>query len=323
MGLSRGNTELVSIFQGKVLTVGGMNSINEGFPIGEAFNRFLLRVNIAVTIGTGTTPISEGELNILKSLTLTNSRGWELYKNCNGRALYRLDQIKRGIGLTKDAIAAATATYSVLYNLWLVDPLMIRPEDFILDSSFFNKLQLDLTIGTVADLFSTVGTSSIIVTADLIGEKVRGRLPAKVKPKEYTCIFQPSPVNPASATELNFERSENLLFKRILVQASNSVTAGQGFSGTPANTTIDKMGVDSDRGELMQKIPFTLLNRQLKDYLMEAEGVGYVTFDFCRDKSKMSGIISGLYSRLRLFWDNGTLSTSQVSAIVDAVRQVM
>ena len=324
MGLTRGNTEIIKIFTDKVLNVGGLNPINEGFPIGEAIRRFILQLKLAITIGTGAGPIADGDLNFLKALSIKNSRGWVMYNNLSGRPLWILDQIKsRTLGV-RTTLAAASATYSQQYNLWFLDPMMLRPEDTILDTSMFNKIQIDLILGTVADLYTTVGTSSVIVTADLLAERIRGKFPVKAKPKEYIEIGIPAPVNPASATEINLERAENLAFKRLLVQAANSAIVGIPFSGTPANTTIAAMGIDSDAGELFNKLPWGMLNTIMKqDQEMEAALPGYVLFDLCGDRSKMSAILSGLYSRLRIFWDNGALSTSQVSVCYEAMKKII
>src|SRR3989304_3300692 len=121
MSGSRGNTELVNVFTGKSLNVGALNVLNEGFPLGEAWLRLILRLNIVLTNTTGTTAISEGELNLLKALTLKTSLGELLYNAVPGRPLYRLDEIKTGQPGVKDAIAVTAGTYRIQYNLWLVD----------------------------------------------------------------------------------------------------------------------------------------------------------------------------------------------------------
>ncbi len=323
MGLSRGNYDLVKVFTGKTLAAGSLTPVNEGFPMGEAWARMLLVFHLAIVIGTGSGPVTEGELAIIKGITLRNSKGWNLFNNVPGRALYRLDQIKNGTMSPKTAIAAASATYDVYLYLNFIDKLMKRPEDTILDTSMFNKIQLEMNMGGLSDLFGTVGTATLAITLDCYIEKVRGRLPDNVKPRNYIEVGMPAPVNPANATDLNFERAENLAYKRLLVQAANSVTSGVGFSGTPADTTIASMGIDTDKGELFNKTLWPALNAIHKvDYEIEAALPGYAVFDFCKDRSIMSSVISGIYSRLRLIWDNGTLSTSQVSAIYDGLRKI-
>lgn len=323
MGFSRGQTEIVKVFTSRALNVSALNSVNEGFPIGEAWRRMILVLYCNLTHGTGTTPTADGLLLFLKSLSLKTSRGWIPYLNVPGRALFRLDQARLNSLPVLDTFAAATAIYKAVINLWFSDPMMMRPDDFLLDSSMFNKAQLDLNVGSLADLLGTVGTDTAVFTYDLYIERVHGKYPAKFRPKEYPEVGCPSPVNPASATELNFERADNLAYKRILVQAANSVVSGQPFSGTPADTTIAAMGIDSDAGEIFNKIPWLPLNSIMKGDLEQETAVpGYAMFDFCKDKSKQSAILGGQYSRLRAIWDNGTLSTSQVSAVYDGFRKI-
>jgi len=321
MSLSRGNTELVNVFTGKALNNGALNSINEGFPLGEAWLRLILRLNIVLTNTTGTTAISEGELNLLKALTLRTSLGEILYNAVPGRPLYRLDEIKSGTPAVKDAISATAGTFRVQYNLWHVDPLLIRPEDFLLNSIRYNRIQLDLLMGTVADLLTVVGDSAITVTADLYIERIRGILPKEVGPVEYSEISIPSPVNPASQQYIDIERSNDLAIKRLMIFAQNSATSGTPFTGTPADTIIDKIGFDTDRGELFNKVFWRMLNSQCKlDYKLASPQTGITVIDFCKDGSKMSAVSGGGFARFRIFWDNGTLSTSQISVALEGFR---
>lgn len=321
MSLSRGNTELVNVFTGKALNNGALNSINEGFPLGEAWLRLILRLNIVLTNTTGTTPISEGELSLLKALTLKTSMGEIIYNAVPGRPLYRLDEIKTGTPGVKDAISATAGTFRVQYNLWFVDPLLIRPEDFLLNSIRYNRIQLDLLMGTIADLLGTPGDGAITVTADLYVERIRGILPKEVGPVEYTEVSCPSPVNPSSQQFMDIERSNDLAIKRMMVFAQNSATIGTPFSGTPADTTIDKIGFDTDRGELFNKVFWRMLNSQNKlDYRLASAQTGIALIDFCKDGSKMSAVSGGGFARFRIFWDNGTLSTSQVSCAMEGFR---
>ncbi len=321
MSISRGNTELVNIFTAKPLNVGALNPINEGFPLGEAYLRLILRLNIVLTNSTGTTPISEGELNLLKALTFKTSMGELLYNAVPGRPLYRLDEIKSGTPATKDNISASAGTFRVQYSIWFIDPLLVRPQDFLLNSIRYNRFQLDILLGTIADLLGTPGDGAITVNADLYAERIRGILPQKVGPVEYSEISIPAPVNPASQVYADIERANDLAVKRILIYAQNSATLGAPFSGTPADTIIDKIGFDTDRGELFNKVLWRMLNTQNKqDYRLTTPQTGIILLDFTRDGSKMSSVSGGGFSRFRVFWDNGTLSTSQISLAVEGFR---
>lgn len=321
MGLTRGNTEIVNVFIGKAITANGLTPLSEGFPIGEAWTRLILRLNLAIG-GTGFSgAITEGELNILKSLTFKTSAGELCYNAIPGRPLYRLDHVKSHAAPPKDAIADSAGTFRVQYSLWFIDPLLARPEDFLLNTSRYNKFMFDLNMGGLADLYGTVGSATLAITADLLVERVRGILPKEIAPVEYNEVGLLSPVDPASSQKIDIEKSSDLAIKRLLIGSNNSATAGIPFSGTPADTIIDKIGFDTDRGELIQKMPWRILNSLNKqEYALESAIAGMTLIDFCKDGSKMSGVGSGGFSRFRIFWDNGTLSTSQISAVYDGFR---
>jgi hypothetical protein len=321
MSLTRGNTELVNVFQGKPINNAALNSFNEGFPLGEAWLRLILRLNIVLTNTTGTTPISEGELNLLKALTFKTSRGETLYNSVPGRVLYRIDEIKSGTPAPKDAISATPGTFRVQYSIWFIDPLLVRPEDFLLNTSRYNRVQMDLLMGDVADLLAVVGDSAITVTADLYAERIRGILNPKVAPVEYTEITIPSPVDPSSQVYADIERASDLAIKRIMIMACDSATLGSPFVGTPSDTTLDKIGFDTDRGELLNKVFWLMLNAQNKqDFRLAASQVGINFINFCRDGSKQSSVSGSGFSRFRVFWDILTLSTSQISLAVEGFR---
>jgi len=319
----RAPTEFIKILTGRVLNMGALNSVNEGFPIGEAWRRLILRIAYTETHGSGSGTIADAVYNCIKAITLKTSRGWVLYNNVPGRAFYVLDKMKLMTDPVYTVFAGASGTFYVYINLWFVDPMLARPEDTLLDTSLFNKIQLDILMGGVVDFMTTIGTDTLTATFDLYLERIRGLLPAKVKPKEYVEISCPAPVNPASATEINLERADNKAYKRLIINACNAAIAGTPFSGTLSNNTILQAGVDTDKGELINKIPWLVLVSEFKtQYEMETALVGWAGFDFTRDRSKMSALLSGVFSRLRIFWDNDTLSTSQVSAIVEALKQI-
>lgn len=47
-------SEIVNIFSNRPLTVGGVTTIEQDWPLGEGWYEIILRFNISLTIGTGT-----------------------------------------------------------------------------------------------------------------------------------------------------------------------------------------------------------------------------------------------------------------------------
>jgi hypothetical protein len=51
--------------------------------------------------------------------------------------------------------------------------------------------------------------------------------------------------------------------------------------------------------------------------------VGWTVMDFVKDKSNMSALIAGYFSRLRLLWTVGAGATPQVSCAYEALKKIM
>src|SRR5258708_3789918 len=118
----RRDLEIISHFRGEPL-VSGPNVKGKDFPLGEGWYRLMLRFNHVVVIGTGTTPIAESELTVIKNILLRTSRG-EFIANLPGRALWKIAQAKQHTAPNKTAMAAASATYSVDLPIYFVDDEM-------------------------------------------------------------------------------------------------------------------------------------------------------------------------------------------------------
>lgn len=321
MGLTRGHIEIMPVFTGRTLNVGALTTYSDGFPLGEGIRRLICRVNIAVVIGTGTGAIAEGELLFIKGFNFKTAKGEKPFNLIPGRALWRIDQAKSNTLNYKDAIAAATATYTVQFNAWFSDPLMNNPDDTILDTARYDSVQMDITIGTVADLFTTVGTSSVTATMDMYVERVRGALPKKARPKDFVEYTMPAPANPASTTEINFEKGADLAIKRVYLTATNSATLGTAFTGTPSNTTLADISVDTNEGRYWDTLLFPIANNMNKaEYQFESSQTGQVIIDFVKGGSIYEAVHAGTKSRFKIVWTNGSLSTSQVQCVVEGLR---
>src|SRR3990167_7200801 len=157
----RGYIESIGLIDTQALVVWAKKGFSDELAVGEGWYRADVRVGIVVTIGTGSGAIAEGELLFIKNVTLKTDRG-EYICNLPGRALYKIAHVKAGSAPDKDAIAAASATYYVNLPIYFAEHERLgfpRPEDTILDTKRHNSLTLEVQCGTVADLFTTVGTS--------------------------------------------------------------------------------------------------------------------------------------------------------------------
>lgn len=307
----RGNTEIKEVFRARTLTNGAITRFSTEFPLGEGWYRLALRFNHALVVGTGTTPLSENNLRLVRSITLKTDRSEYVWNSVPARAIYRWDQMLRGAAALSTAIAAASATYSTLLNLWFVDPLAIKPEDTILNTARYSAITLEVGIGTITDVLGTPGTATIASTVDAYVERSKGPLPASVRPLLFTEYGVRVPVDPTTVQVIDMERASNLAYKRWQYFACNTTTvSGVPYSGDASDAILTDVTVDHDGGRPFETILHPVLNAINKqDYALETAVVGQGITDFVRDGSLNSQLYSGDKSRLRLLWSNGTLGT--------------
>lgn len=315
--------EVVNVMRTTALTVNGRSVFSDVFPMGEGWYRAMLRVGIVVTIGTGTGAIAEGELLIIKNILLRTDRG-ETLVNLPGRAIFKIATIKGQTVPRKDAIAAASATYFVDLPIYFIDPMMFRPEDTILDTSRYNSISLDIQMGTVADLFTTVGTSSITLTLDFEVERTKGILPPEAQPAMHINYEFTAPIDANSATTVELTRSPDLAYKRLYVHECSAGSSGVPFSGANAD---DVKNIESVRDQnnfiVQERIHEQIQNQNKNDYSLETVLAGITVTDFVRaDGSLITALMTGDKTRLQYTWTNkaGVAANDFVTVAYEAIR---
>jgi hypothetical protein len=319
---TRRDLEIISHLRGTPLAQGAPNILGKDFPLGEGWYRLLLRFNIALTVGSAATPISEGELNIIKNIVFRTSAG-EIICNLPGRALWKIAAVKGGTLPRKDAIAAGTATYSVDLPIYFTDDRMKRPEDTILDTSRYSALSLEITYGTVADLFAAPGTATMVCTLDAEIERTKGRLPKKALPI-FHVFYGSNPSQDASVqTYIDIDRAPDVAYKRFFAHACTGGVAGGVFTGVTSDAVQSLERIVDQSGDICRdRIHEQIQNMNKNDYALESVLAGISVFDFVRDGSVNSALYPGDRSRLQYKWDNkaGVVAGYVVSLAHEAVR---
>lgn len=318
----RGYLETHNILTGQALNNGGSNTLGNDFPMGEGWMKMLLRFNETVVIGTGTGAVTEGELLIIKNVLLKTDRGENLC-NLPGRALYKIAIYQTGQVPRKDTMAAASATYRVTLPIQFADLRMNRPFDTVLDTSRYNSVALQITLGTVADLFGTVGTSTVAVTVDIEVERTLGKLPPKGKPIMHINYDIRQPVDASGTTSIDLERSADMNLKRLFVHSGTSGTAGVPWSGTNSDAVQNVVQVfDQNRNLVKDRIHAMVQDGNKIDALLESVIAGVEVYDFVRDGSITSAVQTGNKSTLKYSWTNqgGVGANSIVTATGEQVR---
>lgn len=314
--------EFFNHFRGEPLNNGQPNKRGKDFPLGEGWYTLRLRYNLAVVIGTGAGPVTDGELLYMKDVLLETSQG-ETITHLPARALFIIAKMKGGTPPRKDAIAAATATYSVDLPIYFVDDRMQRPEDTILDTSRYASISLTLTTGTVADLFTAPGTATVACTLDMDIERSKGLLPKLGKPAFFPQFSAQQSQDASVQVYIDIDRSPDIGYKRFFAHASANGVAGGVFTGANADDVQSFESIQDQSGFIMkERIHEMIQNCNKQDYSVENVFTGVTIFDFVRDGSHNSAMYAGNRSRLQYIWTNkaGVAAGDVVSLAYEAIR---
>lgn len=337
-GQKRGNYEVVEILRAYTLVVGGPTYISTQIPVNNPVVAAIIRVNISLTIGSGSGAISEGELLFTKALSFRSDKNEYFLKNVSGRGLYKMNQFEFGSAMQKNAIAASTGVYSVVYVIPFCDFSMKYPYDTIFDPEGrgYKSVELAVTSGGVADLLGTVGTSSVTATLDLEFVQLKEVVvPGGLKPRYAREIGNIAPVSLAAQTFLDIERSPDLSYTAFLLGTHDSsvaaCTIGVPFSGTPLNSILTDISLETNNSYPVKSLQWTLLNFINKLRIAEAAApVGIVYIDMlgygllAQDGSYQGGLYSAKYGKLRFTSNVAAIGTTptQLSCTYDSVRDL-
>ena len=317
--------EVISVLRTSALTVNGRTVFTDQFPMGEGWYRAMLRIGLVVTIGTGSGAIAEGELLIIKNILLRTDRG-ETLCNLPGRAIFKIAVSKANTLPRKDAIAAATATYFIDIPIFFVDQTMFRPEDTILDTARYNSVTLDIQMGGVADLFTTVGTSSLTMTLDFEIERTKGILPPEAQPAMHINYEFAPPIDANSSTTIELTRAPDLAYKRLYVHECSAGSSGVPFSGANADDVKNLESIRDQNNFIVQERIHEMIQNQNKlDYSLEAVLAGSTITDFVRaDGSLITALMTGDKTRLQYTWTNkaGVAANDFVTVAYEAIRSL-
>lgn len=295
----RGNVERHCFILNSALTVNADNPYNKEFRLGHGWHVMWIHVAVTVVIGTGTTPLSDGLLRLIKRVFLKTDRG-ELVCNLPGRALWYMAAYRMGTRPQITTLAASNGTYHVYIPIFFSDPTMLRPEDTVLDTSRYQGIDFGLQLGTVSDLFGTPGTATYTATLDVEVVRTYGALPPEAKP-HYFISYDSRPSQDASVNpNIELEKSADLAYKRLFVWTGDTGTAGIPWSGN-ANDTYAVRAFIQDQERFIEKdrVHATVQALNKNDSGVETVMAGVEVYDFVRDGAITAAVASGDKSALQ------------------------
>lgn len=317
----RGNTERVNFIRNAALVPGGSQIFSDKFKMGHGWTTMWIHIAVSIVIGTGTTALSDGLLRYIKKVLFKTDRG-ELVCNLPGRALF---YIATYIGRCRPQIttlAAASATYDVYLPLFFCDDFMVRPEDTILDTSRYKSCDLEIQLGTTADLFGTPGTSTATAIIDVDVERTYGALPEESKPLYFVSYDSRPPQDASVNPNIEFEKSSDLSIKRAYLFTGDTGTAGIPWSGNANDTYAQRTNIqDQERFIEKDRIHTFVQALNKTDQNLETVMAGVEVYDFVRDRTMFAALSTGDRSALQLaLTQSGAAANSIMTMSTEGVR---
>jgi hypothetical protein len=319
--IGRGDTERVNFVSAANLAIGGNTPFSKEFRLGHGWYKMWLHIAVVVTIGTGAGVLSDGLLRLIRKIFLKTDRG-ELICNEPGRAMFYIAAYRGGCRPQITTLAAANGTYDIYLPILFTDEETLRPEDTILDTSRYQSIDLELQLGTVADLYSAPGTASIVATADIDVERSYGVLPDKAKPHWFISYDHRAPQDASVNPNIEFEKSLDLNIKRLYFFTGDTGSAGLPWSGNANDTYPVKTNIqDQERFiEKDRKHGFVQAVNKL-DGKLELVMAGVEVYDFVQDKSLTSALSTGDKSSLQLqLTQSGAAANSIITLTQEGIR---
>lgn len=305
--------EKYSVFTGESISHSSSKVISAPWPLsGEGWYDLELIFTHTITIGTGTTPVSDGLAKYVKGINVRFAGLNPI--SITGKGLALLNRVLFGVDPYSTTLAATTGTYYQILRIPLASPWLVRPEDTIFDTSGKNLFELEIASGAISDLFGTPGTCTDAVTLSATIRRTKGTLDPNAKPGFYPYIKDYAPINPSSQMYFDLDRNERLILFGMLLSTYVSATAGTAYSGTATDNVVAGIGFRDNVAPLISNVSWLDFVNDTQQFANGALA-GVKAHLFAYDGSFMSGYKCAGKSQVRLDWNSVTGATPQADLI--------
>jgi len=342
--------ESINLFQGDAPAQGQVRTYRTEFPLGgEGFHGLRMVLHNNWTTGTGTAaPVLRGGFGIVHNVLIRTSKNEEII-SIPGKGLYYLNWILQKAQPVHDEIAVATAVYDAVIDIPFSHDLIARLEDLALDSGRYSMVEMQVTLGTEADLFGTPGTVTNLnaTTIDLSLMRNKGCMEKTGKPLALPFVKS---LPPRRLTQgfVEIESAEDLtLYGFILVcHSMDAVTGhvpcpGVPFTGCPTDY-LDDITFRDNITRYCDNLQLDWFRQERRKYadtdhpdvvLAVAPGTtpddtlrGVYPYKFIQEKSVFNGYWTGQKSLIRLEWNPvalpGSTEDPQIDTILFGMRKM-
>lgn len=338
--------ESINLFQGDAIPQNSVRTYRQEFPLGgEGFHGLRLVIHNNYTDSTGTGPILRGGFQIIHNILLRTSKNEEII-SIPGKGLYYLNWILQKAQPVHDEMALATAVYDAVIDIPFSHDLIARLEDLALDSGRYSMIEMQVTLGGVADLLSAVTGDTNTTTVDLSLVRNKGCMEKTGKPLALPFVKS---LPPRRLTQgfVELESAEDLtLYGFILVCHSMDATNGHvpcpgvPFTGCPQDW-LDDITFRDNITRYCDNLQLDWFRQERRKYadtdhpdvvLAAAPGTtpddtlrGVYPYLFIQEKSVFNGYWTGQKSLIRIEWNPvglGGVIDPQIDTIIFGMRKM-
>lgn len=328
--------EAVRLFSGQVIPQGGTYPIRTEFPVGgEIYNTIRLIFHNSVNAGgtDPTNPVVRGGYNIIRNLIFRSARGEEFIV-APGMAMHQVNWMINGVEPVYDTIAApgidTTEVFDTIIDLPFSHRMLARREDLAVHTARYSHVELDISLGSIADLYTTVGaTAALTTTLDIILFRNKSGLYASGEPLAAPYIKH-YPQYSITRGYLDVESAYDLSMMGFIafVQDMDATSCYVPVHGVPySGVPVDSVNYLTFRDNLQRYVDFKTMDsfREERsqygtiDHPDLAQGVGIYPYFFAREGSIYNGYWTGEKSEIRLENDPISLGSETLDPDIDTV----
>lgn len=333
--------EINTITTAQALAQNGITQFSSIFPLsGEGWDTLRLSFNNTIGGSGGTGAYVYGGFGIVKNVELKTSKG-ELVCSSPGMGLLQYALLCNHAESFYELISATNGTYRNVIDIPFAPGsyMLNRLEDLYLDSGQYTNVELQIQYGAVADLFGTVGSSTLTAqTVDISLLRTKAALddPKTVAGRKSQVAYVPfirhyPTINPSSQPYIILEAAQDLYITGMIGygQTGNSGLVPYSMGGTAA-WNVKNVTFRDNVTRWLNNVPVAAFAQQAR-MLFEPPNqaitntlsmVGYYPWQFVRDWSIREAYWTGNKSEIRLEWTFDTGANPSFDLLVFGYRKL-
>jgi len=258
----------------------------ETLPIARdyAYDNILIELKADITISGGNTSGTLKDLapaQLLKTVEL-RANGRDVIKSLDFEGLCRLTHIRYGTAPDNTLMANGDNQANTVCYVYGILPLAmwraVQPFDTLFNAKPLTTLEMILTFGTAADIYSTAGNRTTAINSAYVyvaSREAVGLDPAAILPVNKEGTIEDTPASTSSDYKIPLNYAKDLSYRTLVFRTK--------ADDVVVNTIINNIKIQSG-GVIFYNVNDTRTRARNKSiYSLEAMPTGYYAVDFCED----------------------------------------